>query len=320
VTVIVTAYQHAAYIDEAIASVLGQRTSFPVEVLVGDDGSDDGTQDAITARARSTPLPVDLAFRARNRGDNGTSLFLELCARARGEYIAWLDGDDAWIDDGKLERQVDVLREEPRLSACYHNVLVRHEDGSRPDHLFNGADGARDLGLEDLLARCPIASCSPMFRAEVLRGLPAWYAAAPWGDLPAYIHAATLGPIRYLPRVMGMYRVHHRGMYSSRASVDRRRDEVAFFTLLERSLPARHVPAVRTRLARALDDLGRERMAAGQVLAGLQQIAAGWWRVPPASWRHLPHRLRQSGGAAAWGMRAAYGTRDRRRPGVHGSG
>ena len=68
--------------------------------------------------------------------------------------------------------------------------------------------------MPELLERCVVASCSPLFRRDAISPLPSWYFELPWGDWSLYFLAAEHGALRYLPESMGVYRIHGGGMYS----------------------------------------------------------------------------------------------------------
>lgn len=100
VSVVIPAYDAAAYLAAAIESVLGQ-TYRRLEVIVVDDGSSDGTADvarAFAERVRYLRQPHLGPGAARNRG----------VGEARGALLAFQDADDEWIET-KLERQVAAL-------------------------------------------------------------------------------------------------------------------------------------------------------------------------------------------------------------------
>ncbi len=110
VSVIIPAYNCAAYIGEALASVLAQ--DHPVlEAIVVDDGSIDGTGD--TAAAFGAPVRL---IRQTNAGPAAARN--RALAIARGTHIAFLDGDDAWLP-GKLTAQMRYLARHPDTPIVY---------------------------------------------------------------------------------------------------------------------------------------------------------------------------------------------------------
>lgn len=125
VSVVIPTYQHVAFIDRCVKSVLAQRTDFPVEIIIGEDGSTDGTRERVQALYREHPdrITAILQPRTNNFAINGrpTSRYnLFTCfAEARGKYIAWCDGDDYFIDEEKLTRQVERLEADEELIGVW---------------------------------------------------------------------------------------------------------------------------------------------------------------------------------------------------------
>jgi glycosyltransferase involved in cell wall biosynthesis len=123
VSVVMATYNHARFVAQTIESVLSQR-GVDVEFLIGDDGSTDGTREVVTAF--NDPR---IAF-FPNAVNRGAALAInELIARARGEFVAIINSDDYWIDDEKLVRQAAILREDPRLAACFSRPVFVDKDG-----------------------------------------------------------------------------------------------------------------------------------------------------------------------------------------------
>ncbi len=152
VSVVCTAYNHAPYIRDALEGFLAQRTDFPVEILVNDDASTDGTAAILREYAARYPARIRVFCQEKNLYAQGLSPYdAALYPAARGDYIALCEGDDYWTDPEKLQRQADFLDAHPDYSACVHNTLLHYADGSRPDApLFTGR-AEQDVSFETVI-------------------------------------------------------------------------------------------------------------------------------------------------------------------------
>ena len=126
VSIVVATYNHAAYIEECLRSILMQRVDFPYEVLVGEDCSPDGTADVLRRLRPEFPESFTFVLRERNLGP--VCNVEDLYARAQGKYLAYIEGDDFWTYDGKLQAQVDYLESHPECSAVYCRCVVVGKD------------------------------------------------------------------------------------------------------------------------------------------------------------------------------------------------
>ncbi|MBT8400666.1 MAG: glycosyltransferase, partial [Rhodothermia bacterium] len=116
VSVCLRTYNQVDFVSDAIESVLNQTTSFGFELVVGDDGSSDGTLDRIARYRRQYPAIIRLLPSETRLG--GRRNLVRSIAACRGDYIAMLDGDDFWTSDQKLQLQSDLLDAFPEISAC----------------------------------------------------------------------------------------------------------------------------------------------------------------------------------------------------------
>jgi glycosyltransferase involved in cell wall biosynthesis len=113
ISVLIPAFDAERYLGEAIDSVLAQ-TLAPLELIVVDDGSEDGT----AAVARSYGDRVVFESQARAGGSVARNRAVDL---ARGSYLAFLDADDRFTPR-KLELQLAALEEEPELDMVFGHV------------------------------------------------------------------------------------------------------------------------------------------------------------------------------------------------------
>jgi glycosyltransferase involved in cell wall biosynthesis len=213
VSVCIITYRQEKYIGAAIEGALMQQTTFPVEILVGDDDSPDNTRAIIRDYAARYPGRVRPVLHEKNLGQFGLFNTLETYKLARGEYIAAIDGDDYWTDPLKLQKQVEFMDAHPDFSACFHNALKTYEDGS-PSLVLNPPDQQPVVTIDDLIGEDEIwfmATSSVLFR-NVLGEPPAWVLQSKSGDIPRYVLLAKLGPIGYLPDMMSVYRHNRMGV------------------------------------------------------------------------------------------------------------
>lgn len=127
VSVIVLTYNHEKYISQALDSILEQKTSFPFEILIGDDCSYDQTIQKLLAYKSKFPEKIRVFLSGENQG--ATKNAYRLFQQARGKYLAACEGDDFWSDCEKLQKQVTFLEKHPELSGCTHNIVVVDQNG-----------------------------------------------------------------------------------------------------------------------------------------------------------------------------------------------
>lgn len=126
VSVIMITYNHERFIKKAIDSVLMQKMNFSYELIIADDCSPDNTQDIIREYMKSNDNIVPI-LRKKNIGISLN--VLDAIEHATGEYIAFLEGDDYWIGENKLQKQIDFLdnnREYVSISA--ESMVVNQYD------------------------------------------------------------------------------------------------------------------------------------------------------------------------------------------------
>lgn len=214
VSVLCTAYNHEAYIAQALESFVSQKTDFAFEVLVTDDASTDGTADIIRDYARRYPEIVRPFLFEENQLSQGINLYeTTLFPNARGEYFAECEGDDYWTDPDKLRLQVEFLDAHPDYTACVHNTLAHTVDGKAPDHLLYEAGRDRDISFEEVLLGMShtFHTSSIVVRRDILEHEPAFRDEGfrhGFTDYPEGLWFTLQGKVRFLDRCMSVYRIN----------------------------------------------------------------------------------------------------------------
>lgn len=214
VSVYLLTYNHSSYIHQAIESVLCQK-NVEFELVIGDDYSTDGTREICKNYERRYPKCVRLLPNSEKLGMMRNAIrTLEAC---KGEYIALLEGDDYWIDDYKLQEQVEFLEQNKNYSLVFHRAKVLKGDVNQislPDYYPVYKPKERTT-LTDILQENFMATSTVVFRNNLRGSVPAWFSRMPIGDWPLHILNAQYGDIAYLDRVMSVYRIHQGGVWTN---------------------------------------------------------------------------------------------------------
>ena len=163
VSVCMTAYNHAPYIARAIEGVLKQRTTFGVELIIGEDCSHDNTLAICREYAKRYPERIRIMTAERNVGMREN--YRRTALAAQGRYVAYCDGDDFWIDEEKLQRQVEALENNPSVGMCYTRSERRIEHSDKrwiypKEGLF--------VEFEKLLFNNTVENCTAVARRELI--------------------------------------------------------------------------------------------------------------------------------------------------------
>lgn len=217
VSVVCTAYNHEAYIRDALEGFISQKTSFRYEVWVHDDASTDKTAEIIREYANKYPNIIRPIFQKENQYSKGIKIEREyIYPRMSGKYIAFCEGDDFWCCKDKLQLQVDFLQKHEEYSACVHNSRVLN-CRTNTENFLNPCNVDKDLTIDSILqhGNAQFQLSSLMLRREYLE-LPDAFSAKGFGDYPLAIYLAICGKVYYFKEVMSVYRLFASGSWTSR--------------------------------------------------------------------------------------------------------
>ncbi len=218
VSVLCCTYNHERFIEAALEGILKQKTNFSYEIIVADDASSDHTPEIITRFQEQYPDKLTkVILRSKNVGI-GENYFNAL-SLVEGEFLAICDGDDCWIDENKLQMQVDFLESHPQHTVlCTDFVSHYVNDDARPDSRFHVYDyiGKRKANytLKDLIFCRFIGSCTMMLRWQLKGRIPEFIRHYQVIDFPLALIHASMGYIGVLENCTAQYNVHDLGISS----------------------------------------------------------------------------------------------------------
>lgn len=211
VTVCIICFNQKNYIEQAIDSVLSQKTNFCFDILIADDHSTDGTSEVIQSYKNRLPEKINLLIQEKNVGP--AKNWISLICSPRSKYIAYLDGDDYWTDELKLQKQYDFLESSAQYSLVAHKANVIYELGGEAVTLKSTTK--TDVRGKDILRKWIIPSSSIMFRNCFDNTLPEFFKTATHGDFAFFLFMLQWGKIRILSDFMSVYRINSNGVTQS---------------------------------------------------------------------------------------------------------
>lgn len=220
ISVIVTTYNHETTIGRTLDSILAQQCHLPVEIVIGEDCSTDGTLDICRQYAQKHPEQIHLIANEKNKGivDN----YFDCLLAARGAYIADCAGDDFWTDLQKLEKEAQILETHEDVTLVHTDWLYYDETSgrTRPHTRRHFTDAFTDgtSMLEAILTQTtlPVVHlCTALYRKSAF--LKAYeedtfvFRNKEFGceDLSLTFMLARMGRIAYLPDVTLHYSIGH---------------------------------------------------------------------------------------------------------------
>ena len=221
VAVVITTYNLEEYIGQALESVLNQKTNFEYKIIVADDCSTDKTLEIINDFKNKYPQKIEVLSSSKNQGSlvNSNRVFNGLqCV-----YFTFLDGDDYWVNDNRLQMQVDYLDEHPEHMLCGANTQYLR-DGVLKELVIPPDKTGKSYSFQDLINNTvPFVHTSAILVRNTIfiNGLPACYknaentfenCALRGEDFRRILHLEQ-GDMYIMPDVFSVYRIHSRGVW-----------------------------------------------------------------------------------------------------------
>lgn len=235
-SVFVVTYNQEKYIRQCLDSILMQKVDFDYEVVIGEDHGTDGTRAICEEYAAKYPQ-IRLLPLTENLGVAGN--WRRVLLECKGEYIAMCEGDDYWLDDNKLQKQVDFLDRNPKYSGCFHNANKVDDDG-RVLGVMHNSNMCGEYNFDNIVSRWFIPTASLLFRqnSTIISG---------FSELSQYSHysvdrlllalLSNESNIAYMPCIMSVWRRNNACLSLSSNNVDIFKGNIDLFSAMKSYFP-----------------------------------------------------------------------------------
>lgn len=203
ISLLLITYNHEAFIQQCISSILRQSSLHELEIIWHDDRSTDRTIELGEAMLVGKEVQVKRLFRPFNRVQRRVPFLLDMLEQVEGEYLALLEGDDFWMDDNKLMLQMMGLDKHRDMDLCFARAPIVDLDGNHTNTFMSAlGDKARRVEASEVIRGDGgfIHTGSIVMRTNVFDNAPRWvFEHQPVGDYMYQVLGALRGGALYLP-------------------------------------------------------------------------------------------------------------------------
>jgi glycosyltransferase involved in cell wall biosynthesis len=243
ISVIVPTYNRAQLLARALQSVVTQATP-PMEVIVVDDGSNDGTEEVVCTR-----FPQVQYIRQNNQGVSNTrNRGIEA---ARGDWLAFLDSDDEWLPQ-KLASQKEMLAANPQYKICHTDeIWIRNSTRVNAMKKHTKAGG---FIFERCLPLCVVSPSSVLIHRSVFDEVGLFNEDLPaCEDYDLWLRICARFPVLYIDRPLIIKHGGHADQLSHRYPAMDRFRIIALENILQENLSPQHYRAALDMLIKKID-------------------------------------------------------------------
>ena len=215
-------YNQKDYIRDTLEGFVMQRTDFPVEFVIHDDASNDGTTEIVFEYVEKYPHLITLDLETENQWKlGGLKRIIQIMneRHRRGKYIAFCEGDDYWTDPNKLKIQISFLESNPQYSLCFHSAKKKNESNANAWINCENIED-RDYSPTEIFINWTIPTASVVCRKDALD----FYSKLVNPnriqnyDIFIFLSCAMVGKIRGMHKQMSVYRIQGDGLtYNEKA-------------------------------------------------------------------------------------------------------
>ena len=222
VSIITITYNQEKYLRKTLEGIFSQNIKDRIELIIADDASSDSTPDIIREYSKKYPSIIKSIFRKKNLGSSRN--FFGALSKARGSYIAVCEGDDYWLDNNKLQTQIDFLEKNRNYIIHSGNAKIVSDDKVLNGSLMDIYNKPKSYTIHSLATHNPLYTCTIMFRNIKFNKEMQKYLGRKdlfFGDWSLYIALLQQSGLKAYKdtQVYSAYRKHDKGIYTSMSHV-----------------------------------------------------------------------------------------------------
>ena len=219
-SILMITYNHESYIEQAIKGVFSQKVNFPVEFVISNDCSTDKTHQKIEEILKDSPENFTIKYYNHTENLGMMENFIFSLKQCQGKYIALCEGDDYWIDNNKLQKQVNFLEKNSDFSLCFSNAKILQENNAENYNKMTIVENRKYQDTE-LLGKWLIPTASTLFINSfttedftILSNPNILF-----GDIFLFLILANKGNIKGMENYMTVYRINSESVTNQKKSI-----------------------------------------------------------------------------------------------------
>ena len=223
-TVIILTYNHEDSLARALDSVLDQETSYPYQIWLCDDCSTDNTLAIGVDYAKRFPDKIKIFAQPVNTYSNPFKVFhLETAIKnVETKYFCYLDGDDTWCDNHKIQIALDILESHPEYVTFAHDTLYDNWVNNTKKSLVHEIH-KEEIKNPVLLENAPYLHASSRIHRNVVKFSRNTKIR---GDIYLFYIYLDQGPLYFYDKIMSVYNITGTGMWSGLSTAVREREKI----------------------------------------------------------------------------------------------
>lgn len=233
VSILCITYNHEKHIQQTLRGFEMQKCNFEFEILIGEDCSTDSTLKLCKEFQKKHPEYVRIITSEKNVGAKRNSFRINNLAR--GKYIALCEGDDCWITEDKLQKQVDFLEANSEYNLIFTNAEIRDTNNKfiklfHTETEINSLENCENQLFDRLSLKWAIPTATTIMRREdrnklhELNPQNIFTEQRRLGDIQLWSGIMSLGKMKYFSDATACYHL-------SNESASRSKDKMRTFLL-----------------------------------------------------------------------------------------